>query len=86
LIGPSPPLEGDVFIGGLFGFVAWLNAAGAIKNSDRIGFELDNKLLNHVLDGFLSVCNGDSAVILPSYEFALNEDVGPLTARDSRVV
>jgi hypothetical protein len=27
-----------------------LRAASAIKNADRIGFELDRELLNHVLD------------------------------------
>jgi hypothetical protein len=41
----------------VFGHFAGLSIASAIENPDRIGFQLDNELLNNVLDGFLSVWN-----------------------------
>ncbi len=45
-----------------------------IQNSDRIGFEFDDKLLDRVLDGLFAIRHFDRAVVLASDEFALHVD------------
>lgn len=54
---------------------------GAIKNTDRTGFELDSELLSYVLDRFLALCKGNGGVILVSRELALGEDAVSFTGR-----
>jgi hypothetical protein len=65
-------LEGLAFLRQSLVCVA-LRVAAAIEDPDRVGLQLDDKLLNHVIDGLLADRHFDCAVILASGQFALDE-------------
>ena len=70
------PLVRGLVLHGQFGRVV-LVAVGvrAVENADGVGFQFDDELRNHVLDGFLAVGDFDGAVVFAGAEFALYEDV-----------
>ena len=66
------PLEGLPFLRKRLVCVA-LRTGTAIEDSDRVGLQFDDKLLNHVIDRFFADRHLDRAVILPRGQFALDE-------------
>ena len=66
------PLFGGLVVCRHIGRVA--DSLGTIQNADRIGLELDDKLLDRVLDGLFAIGHLDRAVVLASDEFALHVD------------
>jgi hypothetical protein len=66
------PLIGAFGIGGCLVRVGI--RLGTIQDADRVGFELDDKLLDRVLDGLFAIRHFDRAVVLASDEFALHVD------------
>ena len=51
-----------------------LRVDAAIKDTDCVGLQFDNELLNHVIDGLLADRDFNRAVVFPSREFALDEN------------
>jgi len=68
-------------IGGQLSNFTRLRPKGAIKNTDRIGFELDSELLNCVLEGFLADGYLNRAVVFARGQFALDEYAVSFTKR-----
>jgi hypothetical protein len=69
-------LRGDLVVISWLARRALTRIGDAIQNANRIGFELDGDLLDHVLNGLLAVRNRDGTVVLARGQFALDEDVG----------
>jgi hypothetical protein len=53
----------------------WFCAAGAVEKANGVGLQLDDKLLDDVVDRFLTAGHLDRAIVFAGSEFALYEDM-----------